>query len=49
LVAALDRLALLVIGQFERPPHLLPARHGPHPALVRISLESRHYWVEHRH
>jgi hypothetical protein len=28
LVAALDRLALSVIGEFERSAHFLPSRHG---------------------
>jgi putative SOS response-associated peptidase YedK len=34
LFAALDRLALLVIGKFERSAHFLPARHGPRPAFA---------------
>jgi hypothetical protein len=44
LVAALDRLALLVIGEFERSAHFLPARHGARPAFAcarpdQIALE----------
>jgi hypothetical protein len=44
LVAALDRLALLVIGEFERSAHFLPARRGARPAFAcarpdQIALE----------
>jgi hypothetical protein len=46
LVAALDRLALLVIGELELSAHFLPARHGPRPAFAgartdQIALELR--------
>jgi hypothetical protein len=34
LVAALDRLALLVIGEFERWAHFLPTLHGSRPAFA---------------
>jgi hypothetical protein len=34
LVAALDRLALLVIGELERSAHSLPARHGSRSAFA---------------
>jgi hypothetical protein len=33
-VAAPDRLALLVIGEFERSAHFLPARNGSSPAFA---------------
>jgi hypothetical protein len=39
LVAALDRLALLVIGKFERSAHSLPARH-PRRISVNESREA---------
>ena len=42
LLAALDRLALPVIGRFERPAHFLPALLGPAPALDgRVRIASR--------
>jgi hypothetical protein len=44
LIPALDRLALLVVSEFERSAHFLSARHGPRSAFAsaradQIALE----------
>jgi hypothetical protein len=39
-IAALDRLALLVIGELERSAHFLPARHGPRSTFASAREKS---------